>query len=71
MLFCIMMNSCTEEKEFHKDVDQGIIEYEVTYPDLDSTDIMLEMLPDKMIVKFKKDKFISNMSAGEIGRAHV
>lgn len=64
MLIGLLMNSCTEEKEFQKDVDQGIIEYEVTYPDLDSSDIMLEMLPDKMIMKFKKDKFISNMSAG-------
>lgn len=60
----LLLNSCGEEKEFRKDVDQGIIEYKVTYPDLDSSDIMLEMLPDKMIMKFKKDKFISNMSAG-------
>lgn len=58
------MTSCAEEKPFEKNVDQGIIEYEITYPDLDSSDIMLEMLPDKMVMKFKKDKFKSNMSAG-------
>lgn len=59
-----MMVSCSEEKPFEKNLDQGIIEYEITYPDLDSNDIMLEMLPDKMIMKFKNDKFKSNMSAG-------
>lgn len=67
-LICIpavlFLGGCADEKKFKKDIDQGVIEYEVTYPDLDSNDIMLEMLPDKMIMKFKKDKFKSNMSAG-------
>jgi hypothetical protein len=59
-----LAQSCAEEKKFTKDISQGIIEYEVTYPDLDSNDIMLEMLPDKMVMTFKNDKFKSNMSAG-------
>lgn len=62
MGICVV--SCQEEKAFEKDITQGIIEYEVTYPALDSNDIMLEMLPDKMIMKFKDKKFVSNMSAG-------
>ena len=59
-----LAQSCAEEKKFTKDISQGITEYEVTYPDLDSNDIMLEMLPDKMVMTFKNDKFKSNMSAG-------
>lgn len=38
-----------------------MIEYEVTYPDLDSNNLMLEMLPDKMVMKFKKDKYRSEL----------
>lgn len=52
---------CAEEKPFHKHVSEGVIEYDVTYPELDSSNIMLEMLPSKMIMTFKKDKFKSEL----------
>jgi len=52
---------CGSDSAFHKDITEGVIEYEVTYPDLDSNNIMLEMLPDKMVMKFKKDKYKSEL----------
>lgn len=52
---------CGTDAAFEKDISEGVIEYDVTYPDLDSNNIMLEMLPDKMVMTFKKDKYKSEL----------
>lgn len=56
-----LIGGCGEHSPFQKDITEGVIEYEVTYPELDSNNIMLEMLPDVMIMKFKKDKYKSEL----------
>jgi hypothetical protein len=61
IFFTTIIFGCGEEKQFHKHASEGVIEYEVTYPELDSNNIMLEMLPSKMIMTFKKDKFKSEL----------
>ena len=71
MLF--LLGSCSEFTAFEQNISEGTIEYEVTYPDLDSSNILLEMLPDKMVMKFKKDKYRSELktAAGIIEMAVV
>jgi len=43
---------------------QGIIIYKVTYPKMDKTNLMFDFMPKKMVLKFKDDKYVSNLSAG-------
>ena len=38
--------------------------YDVTYPELDSDNLMLEMLPNEMKMTFKDDKFKSQLKTG-------
>ena len=45
-------------------VDEGVIEYQVTYPKLDPSSILAELLPTKMVMKFKDDHYITDLSAG-------
>ncbi|GAB4375640.1 MAG: hypothetical protein Kow0075_02120 [Salibacteraceae bacterium] len=59
----LLVFSCTEHAAFERHVSEGVIEYEVTYPELDSNNIMLEMLPNRMIMKFKDNKYKSEMKA--------
>lgn len=64
---------CAVDNAFKKNISEGVIEYDVTYPDLDSNNIMLEMLPDKMVMTFKRDKYKSELktAAGIIEMAVV
>ena len=66
LFYCLLaviltLAGCGPEAEFQADIDQGIIEYDVSYSELDSNNIMLEMLPSKMIMIFKDDKYISKL----------
>ena len=56
--------SCSEEGAFQKHITEGVIEYDVTYPELDSDNLMLEMLPSEMKMTFKEDKFKSQLKTG-------
>ncbi|GAB5538902.1 MAG: hypothetical protein Salg2KO_10050 [Salibacteraceae bacterium] len=51
----------TDDRAFKSNISEGIIEYQVTYPELDSDNIMLEMLPSKMVMKFKDNKYKSKL----------
>lgn len=46
------------------DKDQGIIMYKITYPKMDKSNFMMDFMPDKMIMKFKEDRYITSLSAG-------
>ncbi len=46
------------------DKNQGIIIYKVTYPKMDKNNFMLDFMPDKMIMKFKDDKYVTILTAG-------
>jgi len=56
-----LLGSCGNDGAYEKNISEGIIEYKVTYPELDSNNLMLEMLPERMVMKFKKDKYKSEL----------
>jgi hypothetical protein len=61
ILITFISISCGENTPFQRHLFEGFIEYEVTYPELDSGNIMLEMMPDKMLMHFKDNKFKSEL----------
>lgn len=44
--------------------NQGIIMYKVTYPKMDKNNFMLDFMPNKMVMKFKEDRYVTTLSAG-------
>lgn len=50
--------------EIGEPVNQGIITYEVTYPELDSNNVLTKFLPDEMVMTFKGDKYKHEWVAG-------
>lgn len=46
------------------DKTEGIIMYKVTYPKMDKGNFMMDFMPDKMVLKFKDDKYVTVLSAG-------
>jgi len=46
------------------DKTEGIILYKVTYPKMDKHNLMFDFMPDKMVMKFKDDKYTTDLSAG-------
>ena len=49
---------------FHKDIDEGVIEFEISYPATEAGDLMAGLLPREMTLKFKDGKTIGELSAG-------
>lgn len=43
---------------------QGEIEFNVTYPEMDEGNVLVDFMPDVMDMKFKDDKVITELSAG-------
>ena len=43
---------------------QGIIVYKVSYPKMNKHNLMYDFMPKKMVLKFKDDKYVTNLSAG-------
>jgi GLPGLI family protein len=43
---------------------EGIILYKVTYPKMDKHNIMFDFMPNKMVMKFKDNKYTTDLSAG-------
>ncbi|MBL4670042.1 MAG: DUF4412 domain-containing protein [Flavobacteriales bacterium] len=48
----------------YSEKSQGIIAYKVSYPKMDKNNFMLDFMPKKMTLKFKNDKYVTNLSAG-------
>lgn len=46
------------------DKNQGIIIYKVTYPKMDKNNFMRDFMPDKMVMKFKGNKYSTSLTAG-------
>lgn len=58
-----MISSCSKFGAFDNRVSEGTIEYEVTFPYLDDeVGLLKSLLPDKMILHFKDDKYVSEMN---------
>lgn len=64
LLATLFFTGCQDDAAFEKHVTEGIIRYDVSYPDLPSGNLMLEMLPDEMVMTFKEDKFKSELKTG-------
>lgn len=48
---------------YHKSISEGVIEFEVTYPETDAGDLMAGILPNEMTLKFKDNKTIGKLSS--------
>lgn len=59
----IFINGCTTYFDSGK-VSEGIVEFDVSYPELDPSSVLADLLPTKMVMKFKDDKFVTDLSAG-------
>ena len=46
------------------DKSEGIILYKVAYPKMDKHNIMFDFMPSKIVMKFKDDKYTTDLSAG-------
>lgn len=49
---------------FDRRISEGIIEYEVSYPNIDPDDMLAGLMPTSMIMKFKNNQFNAELSAG-------
>ncbi|MDA9563881.1 hypothetical protein N9R81_04320 [Flavobacteriales bacterium] len=58
-----MLYSCSGDL-FHPKLAEGEIEYEVSYPVMDPDNVMADFMPKSMSLKFKDNKFITELSAG-------
>lgn len=56
----LLLTACGNGK-----VTEGIIEYEVSYPYLNASDFMVKMLPNKMTMRFKDNKWKTTVSKGK------
>ena len=66
IVFPLFLTSCSEEE-----IQQGEIEYEITYPYSDFHGIMDVVLPKKMVVKFKGDKMIASIENTKFFRTDI
>lgn len=60
------MNGCEKISEgiFGAGISEGIIHYDVTFPYTETEGLLGTMLPKKMTMKFKDDRFVTDISAG-------
>lgn len=45
-----------------KDISEGVIEYDISYPKMDPNSMMVQGLPDKAYLRFKNDDVVNDMS---------
>src|ERR1051326_8642981 len=45
-----------------KDISEGVIEYDITYPKLDPNNMMVSGLPNKAYLRFKNNNMVNDMS---------
>lgn len=45
-----------------KDIKEGVIEYDITYPKMDANNMMVQGLPDKAYLRFKNNNMSNDMS---------
>lgn len=63
LLMTLLWTSCSNESSiFGKTIDQGKIEYSVSFPHMDEDNVMASILPDKMSIFFKDNKYLSEFN---------
>lgn len=62
----IFLNGCEKIQKslFGTGISEGIVHYDVTFPYSETEGLMGTMLPKKMTLKFKDDRFVTDISAG-------
>ena len=60
-LICLLVGC---DAIFHRNIDQGHIVFEITYPETEVGDLMANMLPNEMILRFKENKTAGELVAG-------
>lgn len=63
MSFLVAACSEISNNVFKKDIDEGIIEYQVSFPELGEESLTATLLPNKMTYVFKEDAFASYFEA--------
>jgi GLPGLI family protein len=59
----LVYSSCSKFGAFDNRISEGTIEYQVSFPYLDDeVGLLKSLLPDKMLLHFKSDKYVSEMS---------
>ncbi len=59
----IGMMACTRFDAFDPRINEGLIEYQVTFPYLeDESNMMASLLPDKMLMHFKTDQYSTELA---------
>lgn len=65
VLFLVV--SCNElTGEYYGRISEGEIIYDVSYPYADTDGLMASFLPDKMTMKFHKDRFVTEISSAKV-----
>lgn len=59
----ICLSSCRELTD-EKYISEGVIEFKIEYPYSDENSLLVGLLPDKLLVKFKDDKVALDMTGG-------
>jgi len=60
-LICLLVGCDTI---FHRNIDEGQIVFEITYPETEVGDVMASMLPSEMTLRFKDNKTAGELVAG-------
>jgi hypothetical protein len=74
---CIMLGlvvACSKisDQVFDRRIDEGVIEYSISFPEVDDESITASLLPDKMTYSFQENGFASNFeTAGGIFRNNI
>lgn len=59
----LLLFSCRELTD-EKYISEGIIEFDITYPEADENSLLAGLMPDKMIMTFKDNKIAYDMTGG-------
>lgn len=59
-----LFSPACDDFSFHNGIDEGVIEYSISYPDIPSDSYILDLMPKKMQTSFKDDNFRSDIIAG-------
>lgn len=62
-IFAALFNGC-KGGLFDRRISEGIIEYEVSYPNINPDDMLAGLMPTSMSMKFKNNQFNAELSAG-------
>lgn len=62
-LTAIVLDGC-KGGLFDRRISEGLIEFEVSYPNIDPDDMLAGLMPSSMVMKFKKNQFNAELSAG-------